>query len=71
MKEKSYIIRQIDPESTVGWAISDAIETAKRENKKVVVCLRNTACVVTKNTKLADGIERYRKNVERFVRSRN
>ncbi|MBO4674642.1 MAG: hypothetical protein J5601_00960 [Elusimicrobiaceae bacterium] len=71
MKEKNYIIRQIDPESTVGLAISDAIETAKRENKKVVVCLRNTACVVTKNTKLSDGIERYRKNVERFVRSRN
>ena len=71
MREKNYIVCQIDPESTVGLAITNAIELAKKENKKVVICLRNTACVITRDTKLAEGIERYRKTVERLVRVRN
>lgn len=71
MKQKNYIICRIDPESTVGLAISNAIEMAKKTNKKVVICLRDTACLVTRNTKLSEGIERYRKTVERFSRVRN
>ena len=71
MKNKNYIICRIDPESTVGLAISNAIETAKKTNKKVVICLRETACVITSNTKLTDGIEHYRKTVERFARVRS
>ena len=71
MKEKKYIVCQADPESTVGSAIATAIEMAQKEDKKVVMCLRNTACLVTKNTKLSDGIERYRKTVERFAHTRN
>ena len=70
MKEKKYIICRVDPESTIGLAISGAIETAKKQNKKVVICLRGMACVITRNTKLSEGIERYRKTVERFSRTR-
>ena len=71
MNNKNYIVCHIDPESTVGLAIANAIEMAKRTNKKVVIHLRDTACVITKSTKLSDGIMRYRKNVERFARTRN
>ena len=71
MKNKNYIVCQIDPESMVGLAISNAIETAKKTNKKVIICLRGKACVITRNTKLTDGVERYRKNVERFARIRD
>ena len=70
MDDKKYIVCQIDPESTVGSAISNAIEMAKKENKKVVMHLRNTACVITRNTKLSEGIEHYRRTVERSVHSR-
>ena len=70
MKEKEYTIYQVDPESTVGLAIANAIEKAQKEDKKVVVCLRDTTCVVTKHTKLSEGIEHYRKTVEKIVRSR-
>ena len=71
MKEKEYTIYQVDPESTVGSAIANAIEKAQKEDKKVVLCLRDTACIVTKHTKLSDGIEHYRRAVERFVHSRS
>jgi len=71
MREKNYIICRVDPESTVGLAITRAIEMAKKENKKVVILLRNTPCVVTSNTKLSEGIEHYRRNVERFTHTRN
>ena len=69
-EEKKYIVRQADPESTVGAAVAEAIEIAQKENTKVVIRLRNTTCVVTGKTKLFEGIERYRRNVERFVHSR-
>ena len=71
MKENKYTIYQVNPESTVGLAIANAIEKAQKEDKKVVVCLRDTSCVVTKHTKLSEGIERYRKTVERFAHSRS
>ena len=71
MNRKNYIVCHIDPESTVGLAIANAIEMAQKTNKKVVICLRDTACVITKSTKLVDGIERYRKNVERFAHTRS
>ena len=71
MNEKNYTIYQADPESTVGLAISSAIEMAKKEDKNVLVCLRDTTCVVTKRTKLSDGIEKYRMTVERFSHSKS
>lgn len=71
MKEKNYTICRIDPESTVGLAVANAIETAKKQDMKVVIYLRDTACVVTKHTKLFEGIECYRKAVEKFTHSRN
>ena len=71
MKEKNYVICRIDPESTVGLAITSAIEIAQKENKKVVILLRDTACVITRSTRLSEGIERYRRNVEKFVHVRN
>ena len=71
MQEKRYTIYQVDPESTVGSAIANAIEKAKKEDKKVVVCLRDTSCVVTRHTQLSEGIEHYRRTVERAIRSRN
>ena len=71
MNKSNYIICQIDPESTVGLAVANAIDMAKKTDKKVVFNLRNTTCMITKHTKLSDGIERYRKNVEKFVRARD
>jgi len=71
MQEKKYTIYQVDPESTIGLAIAQAIEKARKENKKVIIRLRNTSCVVTRHTKLSEGIERYRRTVEKSVRSRN
>ena len=69
--KKNYIVCHIDPESTVGLAIANAIEIAEKTNKEVVQCLRNTACVVTKSTKFVHRIERYRRNVERFAHTRS
>ena len=70
MNNKNYIICRIDPESTVGLAVAHAIDMAQKTNKKVVICLRDTACVITRRTKLLDGIERYRRNVEKFAHTR-
>ena len=70
MSKKNYPTYQADPESTVGLAITNGIEMAKIQDKKVIVHLRNTACTVTKNTKLSEAVERYRRTVERFARVR-
>lgn len=71
MNKKNYIVCQVDPESTVGSAVANAIDMAKETDKMVVINLRNTACIITKHTKLQDGIERYRRNVEKLTRTRN
>ena len=71
MSNKNYEISYVDPETTVGLAIARAIKKAKKTDKKVVICLRDTACVVTKHTELSEGIDRYRRTVERFARVRN
>ena len=71
MDKKGYVVYQADPESTVGLAVASAIEMAQKTDKKVVINLLNTACVITKNTQLFNGIERYRKNVERFSHVRS
>ena len=71
MNKDNYITYQANPESTIGVAVSDAIEMAKKTDKKVVINLRDTTCVITKHTKLFDGIEHYRKNIEKSVRARN
>ncbi len=71
MKERNYIIHRPDPESTLGLAVSDSIEIAKKKNTKVIMHLRGTACVITKDTRLEDAVSRFRRTAERFARVRN